>query len=76
MEDICEGKVIIAGACDLPLLSKNGTLLIFTDITVRTEKSDYSEDFNNDYYVAFSVISSAHKYLTMLVLEEQKKLVT
>lgn len=36
MEDICDGDIKIAGACDLPLLSKNGTLLIFTDITVRT----------------------------------------
>lgn len=69
MEDICDGEVKITGACDLPLLSRNGTLLIFTDITVRTEKSDFSEDFTNDYYVAFSIISAAHKYLTMLVLE-------
>lgn len=75
MEDICSGEVKIDGACNLPLLAKNGTLLIFTDITVRTEKSDFKEDFTNDYYVAFSIVSAAHKYLTMLVLEEQKKLV-
>jgi hypothetical protein len=75
MEDICDGEVKVSNACDLPLLSKNGTLLIFTDITVRTEKSDFQQDFTNDYYVAFSVISAAHKYLSMLILEEQKKLV-
>ncbi len=68
MEDICNGSVKIASACNLPLLSRNGTLLIFTDITVRTEKSDFSADFTNDYYVGFSIISAAHKYLTMLVL--------
>lgn len=41
MQDICDGDVKITGACDLPLLSKNGTLVIFSDITVRTEKSNF-----------------------------------
>ena len=76
MENICDGSVPIAGACDISVLSTNGTLLIFTDITVRTQKSDFSIDFTNDYYVAFSVISATHKYLTMLILSLQQKQIT
>ncbi len=53
MQDICDGDYKITNACEIPILSKNGTLTIFTDITVRTEKSNFKLDFPNDYYVAF-----------------------
>ena len=68
MEDICNGSVKIPNACNISLVSSNGTLLVFTDITVRTEKSDFKQDFTNDYYVDFSVVSGAHKFLTMMIL--------
>ena len=75
MKNICNGSVLITGACNISALTLNGTLLVFTDITVRTEKSDFSVDFTNDYYVGYYVISAAHKYLSILVLSQQKKLI-
>jgi hypothetical protein len=72
MKNICNRTVPIGAACQIPLLSSNGSLLIFTDITVRTEKSDFSTDFTNDYYVEFAVLSATHKYLTLLAIQVQE----
>jgi hypothetical protein len=44
MLDICQGQIQIPDACILDV-SSNGTVLVFTDMTVYTAYSDLTQDY-------------------------------
>jgi hypothetical protein len=75
MLDICTGSIVIPESCDLPLLSSNGSLLIFTDITLRTKNKADTNAFTIDYYIAYEVLSKTHRILSNQVLYEQKNFI-
>ena len=53
MYDICDGPVYILHACELNGLVKNGSLLLFSDVTVSIERNaNLSRDFSRDFYLS------------------------
>lgn len=64
MYDICEGPVYILHACELSGLVRNGSLLLFSDVTVSIERNtNLSRDFSRDFYLSVEVIMHVHEYL-------------
>ena len=74
MADICNGSITVADACELDM-STNGTLLIFTDMTVFTASSNLSADFPIEYYYMTKTIARAHDLLSEKLLTTQASIV-
>ncbi len=74
MFDICNGTVIIEESCEYPVLAHNGTLLFFTDITIKFTAYERLRFFDQEFYISFNVLSEAHKMLSDKLVEESMKL--
>lgn len=70
MTDICNGSVSVPQACELDI-SSNGTLILFTDMTVITAYSDITSDFSDEYYLITKIIGRVHDLLSDRLLATQ-----
>jgi hypothetical protein len=70
MLDICDGAVRIPGSCSLGM-SSNGTLLVFTDMTVQTAYTTYQFSFQREYYQMYNTLGIAHQLLSEKMLQAQ-----
>lgn len=52
-------------------MASNGTLLVFTDLTVQTAYTTYSFDFMREYYQMYNTLGIAHRLLSDKMLEAQ-----
>jgi hypothetical protein len=73
MLDICAGNIQVPLACNLDL-SSNGTLLLFTDMSVYTAYSNLTSDYTDEYYYLNKVVSKSHDILTNQLLSTQRTL--
>lgn len=62
MKDICEGPIKIQYACEAGRMSRNGTLLMVTDLTVMNEGVNLSQPLPMNYiYTAATIVNSHFK---------------
>ena len=79
MTDICNGmdtpygSTKIPVSCQLPELYPNGSYLVFTDLTVKTEFLSNASSLSYDYLVGHDVLSKTHRTMTEFLIEAESQ---
>jgi hypothetical protein len=69
------GSTQIVESCEIPLLSSNGSYLVFTDTAMNTEFFADSSSLTYNYLVGYEVLSKTHRLLTQDLIMAQQGLV-
>lgn len=68
------GNTQIIESCEIPLLSSNGSYLVFTDTAMNTEFFTNASSLTYGYLVGYEVLSKTHRLLTQDLLMAQQGL--